>query len=63
MNKKQILERIQGLPENASTADIMEELFFREQVEKGLQDIQEGRVLTHEELKARIAKWRRSAGQ
>lgn len=33
----------------------MEELFFKQQVEKGLQDVVEGQVLTHEELKERIA--------
>ena len=41
----------------------MEELFFKQQVEKGLQDVAEGRVLTHAELKERIARWRKSAGR
>jgi predicted transcriptional regulator len=41
----------------------MEELFFKQQVEKGLQDVAEGRVLTQAELKERIARWRKSAGR
>jgi len=41
----------------------MEELFFKQQVDKGLQDVAEGRVLTHQELKERIAGWRKSAGR
>jgi predicted transcriptional regulator len=41
----------------------MEELFFKQQVEKGLHDVTEGRVLIHEELKERIARWRKFAGR
>jgi predicted transcriptional regulator len=32
-------------------------------VEKGLQDVAEGRVLTRAELKERMARWRKSAGR
>jgi predicted transcriptional regulator len=41
----------------------MEELFFKQQVEKGLEDVAQGRILTHQELKERIARWRKSAGR
>ena len=37
--------------------------FFKQQVEKGLEDVAEGRVLTHQELKEKIARWRKSAGR
>jgi hypothetical protein len=40
--------------------DVMEELYFRVQVEKGIKDA-EGRVLSHAELKNRNAQWRRFA--
>ena len=61
--KVEALALIKQLPDDVTTSDIMEELFFKQQVEKGLQDIAEGRVLTHEELKERIARWRKSAGR
>jgi len=57
------LKIIQGLPDDCSTDDIVAELFFKKQVDAGLVDVAEGRVVTHEELKARIAKWRSSAGR
>ena len=41
---------------------IMDELFFKQHMEKGLQDVAERRVLTPEELKERIARWRKPAG-
>ena len=61
--KKAALELIRRLPEDVTTADIMEELYFKAQVDKGLRDVAEGRVLTHEELKKRMAKWRKSVGR
>ena len=61
--KAEALELIKKLPEDVTTGAIMEELFFKQQVEKGLQDVADGRVLTHEELKERIVRWRKSAGR
>jgi predicted transcriptional regulator len=61
--KHEILELIRRLPDDVTTADIMEELYFKQQVDKGLQDVAEGRVLSHEELKQRLARWRKSAGR
>ena len=53
--KTEALELIKKLPEDVTTDAIMEELYFKRQVDKGLQDVAEGRVLTHQELKERIA--------
>ena len=61
--KAEALEMIKQLPDDVTTAVIMEELFFKQQVEKGLQDVVEGRVFTQQELKERIARWRKSAGR
>lgn len=61
--KTEALELIKTLPDDVSTGGIMEELFFKQQVEKGLQDVAEGRVLTQSELKERIARWRKPAGR
>lgn len=61
--KAEALAMIQQLPDDVTTGAIMEELFFKQQVEKGLDDVAEGRILTQEELKERIAQWRKSAGR
>ncbi len=61
--KTEALELMKNLPDDVSIGVIMEELFFKQQVEIGLQDVAEGRVLTHNELKERIARWRKSAGR
>jgi len=62
MSKDEILKLIERLPDNATEADVMEDLYFRLQVGKGLKDAAEGRVITHAQLKDRIAQWRKSAG-
>ena len=61
--KTEALKLIRKLPDNVTTDAIMEELYFKQQVDKGLQDVAEGRVLTHQELKERLARWRMSAGR
>jgi predicted transcriptional regulator len=61
--KEEALELIRKLPEAVSTADIMEQLYFKEQVEQGLRDVAEGRTITHEQLRERLREWRKSAGR
>jgi predicted transcriptional regulator len=61
--KAEALELIKQLPDDVTTSGIMEELFFKQQVEKGLEDVAQGRILTHQELKERIARWRKSTGR
>jgi predicted transcriptional regulator len=63
MSRDEIIKLIERLPGNATEADVMEDLYFRLQVEKGMKDATEGRVLSHAQLKDRIAQWRRSAGR
>jgi hypothetical protein len=61
--KAEALELIRKLPDDISTGAIMEELFFKQQVDRGLRDVAEGRTLSHQELKERISRWRKSAGR
>ena len=60
--KEEALKLILGLPDDCSTDDILDELFFKKQVDAGLMDVAEGRVVSHDELKARIASGRLTSG-
>lgn len=51
------LKAIQTLSDDSSYDDIMERLYFMQKVEAGLRDIEEGRVISHEEVKERLSKW------
>jgi predicted transcriptional regulator len=61
--KQEAIDLIERLPDGVTTSDIIEELYFKWQVDEGLRDALEGRTLTHEELKERMARWRTSAGR
>ena len=61
--KAEALELIKQLPDDVTTGRIMEELFFKQQIEKGLEDVAQGRIITHQEMKDKIARWRKSAGR
>jgi predicted transcriptional regulator len=61
-HKSEALELIQKLPDEVTTDAIMEELYFKQQIDKGLRDVAENRIITHQELKERIARWRKSSG-
>ena len=54
--KDHAIEAIQQLPDDVSYEDIMERLLFMQKVDLGLQDIQEGCVRSHEEVRERLAK-------
>mgnify|MGYP006305875015 CR=1 FL=1 len=55
--KQSAIKAIQNLPENSSYEDIMEKLFFMEKVESGLREIEEGKTISHEDVKERLSKW------
>lgn len=44
MTNAEALQLIKKLPDDVSTGTIMEELFFKQQVERGLKDIADGRI-------------------
>ena len=48
---RQIIER---LPEQATWDDIMYELYVKQKIEEGLADIEAGRTIPHEEVKAEL---------
>ncbi len=55
--KQTAIKAIEQLPDEASYEDIMDRLLFMKKVEAGLEDIRQGRVVSHEEAKERLAKW------
>jgi predicted transcriptional regulator len=58
--KEEAIKIIRDLPEECTFTDIMAELYFRQKVEQGLKDIEEGRVISQEEVRKRMAKWAQS---
>lgn len=58
MTTKEIaVKTIERLPDSATWADIEERVRFIAAIEKGLQDIRNGRIIPHEEVKRSLGSW------
>ncbi len=54
--KDRILETLSQLPPTATVEDAMERLYFLAKVERGVADLDAGRVVSHDEIKARLGR-------
>lgn len=52
--KDEVRRILDNLPDNASFEEIQYHIYVCQKVERGLKDIEEGRVLTQEEVEQRI---------
>ena len=48
MNKDKVIDTINELPQNFELDELMEKLIFIEKVESGLQQVEQGKVVSHE---------------
>jgi predicted transcriptional regulator len=55
--KQNVIEMIERLPDDSSVEDIMAELYFRQKVDEGLRQLDEGEGIEHEEARRRLGKW------
>lgn len=55
--KETALQVISRLPDDASPEEIIAELCLRRQVQQGLDELDRGQGITHDEVKQRLAKW------
>ena len=55
--KELALETIRKLPEDVSWEEIEERIQFLAAVERGRQDIREGKVIPHQEVKENLKEW------
>lgn len=62
-NKEAAIQAIRGLPDDASTEDIMYTMYVRANIERGLRDLEAGNTVSHEDVMREIDEWLRSADQ
>ena len=55
--KQNAIKAIEQLSDESTFEDIMEQLLFMQKVEEGLEDIRQGRVVSHEDVKKQLAQW------
>ena len=59
LTKKQVLEAIEAMPEEKFTHinAIIEELILLDQIERGLEDMRQGKLLSEDQVNKEIDKW------
>ncbi|MFZ2905640.1 MAG: hypothetical protein WAZ98_05505 [Cyclobacteriaceae bacterium] len=57
MRKSAVIESINNLPDEFSIDEIIERLIIIEKIEKGRQEVNDGKVNTEEQAKAKLSKW------
>lgn len=55
--KQEVRKILDQLPEEASFEEIQYHIYVRQKIERGLRGVEEGRVLTQEEVERRMARW------
>ena len=57
-NKELASNAIQQLPDKATLEEIIERIVILAAIQQGEQAVDEGRVISHEEVQNRVASWR-----
>ncbi len=55
--KDEVRRILDEIPDDVSYEDIQYHIYVREKVERGLEDVEQGRVLTQGEVERRMSKW------
>ena len=55
--KEEVRKMLEQIPDDLSFEDIQYHIYVREKIERGLEDIEEGRILDQEEIERRMSKW------
>jgi predicted transcriptional regulator len=55
--KQMVLEAVHRLPDEASFGDIADEVAFLAALREGEKDIEQGRIISNEEMKRRLDSW------
>ena len=55
--KDNVIEMIRRMPDDASVTDIMAELYVRQKIDVGLQQLDNGQSLSQDEVEQRLSRW------
>jgi hypothetical protein len=60
--KEDVIGWIRELPDDCTAEDILYRLYVRVKVQEGVNALDQGRVVSHEEAKRRMSEWLASSG-
>jgi predicted transcriptional regulator len=57
LNKSEVLNQINAMPNEFTLDEFIERLIVIDKINQGLKDVEEGNVLTEDEMDKEMAKW------
>ena len=57
LTKEKVIELIKSMPDDITVDDIIEELYFKSQVDEGLAQLDRGEGIPHEDVEKRMSRW------
>lgn len=55
--KEEVRKMLDRLPDDSSFEDIQYHIYVREKIERGLDEIEAGRLLSQQEVERRMSRW------
>ena len=55
--KEEVIELFKKLPDNSSLEEIQYHLYVRQKIQRGMKDVEEGRIYTEAEMEERMKEW------
>ncbi|KKL76108.1 hypothetical protein LCGC14_2048220 [marine sediment metagenome] len=55
--KKKVIETIKKLPDDANYDDIMESIYIQQMISKGIEQLDSGDFISHEDVKEKFREW------
>ena len=55
--KQKVIQMIKNLPDDVTVDDIISELYFKIQVDAGIEELDKGKGISHDRVKERLSKW------
>jgi hypothetical protein len=56
--KEELMQLLKDLPDNSTLEEIQYHIYVRQKIQRGIKDVQDGRIYTQEEMEKRMEKWR-----
>ena len=56
--KEEVMQLLKNLPDNSTLEEIQYHLYVRQKIQRGIKDVEDGRIYTQEEMEKRMEKWR-----
>jgi hypothetical protein len=55
--KEEVRKILEKLPDEASLEDIQYQIYVRQRIDRGLDDVKQGKTISQQEMEARMSRW------